>query len=466
MTHHRTLLLSLLIAVTLPCAHAQDAAALKAVAEKALNNNPEVAARWSAYQAATEGLAAAKAARGPRVNLAADAGQDRFRYATAPSTRLNRTGVSLNVSQVLWDGLGNQREKQRVSHERLSRYFELVEASETAALEASRALIDVQRFRRLTQLADENVAEHRKAQAKIQSRTSAGVGRRVDLEQAQARLALAESNLITERANLHDVVARYQRVVGEMPQRQMTPLAATTPLGALDTSLPANGVAALQQAVAQSPAIRASIETVRAAQFAVQTRESLLQPRVELRARTGAGHNYNSLEGRRGDTGAEVVLNWNLYDGGADRARIREQSHLLTQAHDLRDKTCRDVTQVAAIAFNDVGKLAEQTKLLQANTDAIERARQAYRQQFDIGQRSLLDLLNAENEAYTAQRALANAQFDRALATTRLHAAMGQLNTQLGISRSQQDDDATTWTAAEQAPARCPALPPKLEDLL
>lgn len=459
MTPQRSLLLSLILTALLP-AQAQDAAALKAVAEKALATSPEVTARWNAYQAALEGWDAARAARGPRVDLRAEAGHERFQYEAAPNSRLNRTGTSLTLTHVLWDGLGTQREIDRSSNERLSRYFELLDASETTALEAVRALIDVQRMRRLATLAADNVAEHRKALEKIESRVKAGVGRGVDQEQAQARLALAESNLVTERANLHDVTARYQRIVGEAPQRQVPPLAP------LDARLPATPTEALQQAVSQSPAIRASVAALRAAEFSVKTRESLLQPRVEFRARTGRGHNFNGLEGRRGDSGAEVVLNWNLFDGGADRARVRQQSALLSQAGDLRDKACRDTTQVAAIAYNDMGRLREQIALLQANTDAIERARQAYRQQFDIGQRSLLDLLNAENEAYTAQRALANAQFDRALATARTHAAMGQLTQQLGLARSTPDEDARGWQAGDAAPARCPALPPNLDALL
>ncbi len=460
MTHPRSLLFSLILTALLPAAQAQDLAAFKAVAEKALATSPDVTARWHAYQAAVEGVGAARAARGPRVDLKAEAGQERFNYDAAPSSKLSRTGASLTLTQVLWDGLGTQREIERSTSDRLSRFFDLMDASENTALEAVRALMDVQRMRRLVALADENVAEHRKALQKIESRVKAGVGRGVDLEQAQARLALAESNLITERANLHDVVARYQRVVGEAPQRQVPPLAP------LDAQLPATATGALQQAVAQHPAIRAGVAAMRAAEFAVKTRESVLQPRVEFRARTGRGHNYNGLEGRRGDSGAEVVLNWNLYDGGADQARVRQQAALLGQASDLRDKACRDVTQVTAIAYNDMAKLRDQIGLLQANTDAIERARQAYRQQFDIGQRSLLDMLNAENEAYTAQRALANAQFDRALATARTHAALGQLTQQLGLSRSMQDEDAAGWQAGDAAPARCPALPPALDALL
>ena len=90
---------------------------------------------------------------------------------------------------------------------------------------------------------------------------------------------------------------------------------------------------------------------------------------------------------------------------------------------DLRDKACRDARQTTAIAYNDTRKLVDQLIYLDRNTLAIEKARDAYRQQFDIGQRSLLDLLNAENELYTARRAYANAEYDLGFAYARTHAA-------------------------------------------
>ena len=153
------------------------------------------------------------------------------------------------------------------------------------------------------------------------------------------------------------------------------------------------------------------------------------------------------------------MLAWNLYNGGADQARIRQQANIVSQATDLRDKTCRDTRQTAAIAYNDTKKLTEQLAYHDRNTLAIQKARDAYRQQFDIGQRSLLDLLNAENELYTARRAYANAEYDLGLAFARTHAAMNQLGTQLGVSRSLTSaNEAAGWTQGEDAPSRCPVV--------
>ena len=434
---------------------AQPTDPLKAAIEKAILTNPEVSARFNAYRASVDANDAARAAYYPRLDLNASVGHDSDKISTrSPEAQsLSRAGTSLSLTQLLWDGLGTQREVARVGHERLSRYFELLDVTEQTALEAARAYYDVQRFRRLVQLAEDNYVQHKYASLQIQSRFKAGVGRGVDLEQANARLALAESNLSTELANLHDVTTRYMRVVGDAPPRQLPALSP------LNKSMPASADQAMNTAIQQSPAVSASIETLRATRSSVEIRRSAFQPRVEARVRAGGGNNFDGVRDQKRDSSAEITLNWNLFNGGADAARVRQQVNLLNQAADLRDKTCRDTRQVSVIAFNDTRKLVDQLDMLDRNTIAIEKARDAYRQQFDIGQRSLLDLLNAENEVYTARRSYANAEFDLGIAYARTHAAMNQLTTQVGVARIDPAVvDATGWAAGEDAPGRCPIV--------
>jgi adhesin transport system outer membrane protein len=215
----------------------------------------------------------------------------------------------------------------------------------------------------------------------------------------------------------------------------------------------------MNTAVRQSAAISASIEGMRSTRALVEGRKSSYQPRVEARLRGLAGRNVEAVADRTRDTAAELVLSWNLYNGGADQARVRQQTNLLNQSADLRDKTCRDTRQTTAIAYNDTRKLVDQLIYLDRNTLAIEKARDAYRQQFDIGQRSLLDLLNAENELYTARRAYANAEYDLGFAYARTQAAMYQLNAQLGVSRvNNTANDAAGWEQGDDAPTRCPVI--------
>ena len=429
--------------------------AIRVAAQKALSGNPELASRLNALRASTSAVDAARGGLYPRVDLEASAGQtnDRITTRNPEGQSLSRNGVALSLTQLLWDANVIRSDIERLGHDRLVRWFELLDATEATVLDAVRAHHDVMRQRALVALAEDNYVQHRYAATQIGSRVRAGVGRGVDFEQANARLALAESNLSTETANLHDVTARYLRIVGELPPQRVGRSTAST------AGLPASAGDAVTLAVQSSPAISAGIENLRAARAAAQGRTGAAwQPRVEARLRSGAGRNFDGVPDQKRDTSAEVVLNWNLYNGGSDQARIRQAADLVNQAADLRDKACRDTRQVAAIAFNDTQKLSEQLQALDRNVLAIEKAREAYRQQFDIGQRSLLDLLNAENELYTARRAYANAEADLLLAQARTLAATQRLSVQLGLTRNDAGAAPAGWGTGAEAPTRCPAL--------
>jgi outer membrane protein, adhesin transport system len=452
-TRARWSLVALLVAAG--GASAQSADALRSAVEKAVSTNPEVAARFNAYRASIDAVDVARAAYLPRVDLSADLGRevDAFNNRSPDTQTLNRNAVGLSLSQLLWDGMGTRHDVARSGHDRLARYFELLDVTEQTSLEAARAHFDVQRYRRLVKLAEDNYVQHRYSFLQIQSRFKAGVGRGVDLEQAGARVALAESNLTTEVANLHDVTSRYQRVVGTPPPKDLPVITM------LRSGIPVSQVEAMNAAVRQSAAVSASIENLRAARAQVDVRQSAYQPRIEARVRGQVGQNIDSNVDQTKKNVAEIVMNWNLFNGGADQARVRQQTNLLSQAADLRDKTCRDTRQTTAIAYNDTRKLVDQLVYLDRNTLAIEKARDAYRQQFDIGQRSLLDLLNSENELYTARRAYANAEYDLGLAYARSHAAMYQLGAQLGVSRVDSiANEAADWDQGGDAPTRCPVF--------
>jgi adhesin transport system outer membrane protein len=445
-----------------PGAAAQSGDALRDAAQRAISTNPEVTARFNALRAAIEEVDVARGGYLPRVDLSAEAGRttDKItnRNPGPDSQSQSRTGIALSATQLLWDGLGTRNQVDRLDHARLTRYFEFLEISETTALEAVRAYADVSRSRQLVKLAEDNYVQHRQVHEQIQARVKAGVGRGVDLEQAAARVALAESNLSTESANLHDITERYRRIVG-----------ATPPAGApmsrvLDNGVPKATSALIETAVRRNVTIAAAIENLRSAQAQTRERESLFHPRVEARVRSGVGNNFDGIDNQKRDTSASVVLNWNLFNGGSDVARVRQATALLNQAADTRDKSCRDVRQTAAIAYNDVNRLVEQMGSLERNVNASEKARDAYRQQFEIGQRSLLDVLNAENELYSAKRALVGAEHDLAIAKARTHASMSALIGVLGLARAGNEEvpDAANWQAGEDVASRCPLGPTEL----
>jgi len=436
------------------CADAQ-VQSLKEAAQQAVLSNPEVLSRWHAYEAASGERNAAAGAFLPRLDLSAGAGRDRFDQPTLKSN-LNRNSTSLSLTQLLYDGFATSNDVKRLDYARRVRLYELFDITESATLEVVRAYLDVLRYRALLSLAEENYVRHKSVFDQIQRKAAAGVARRVDLEQASGRLALAESNLLTETSNLHDVSARFQRLVGAPPKKDLE-----MPAG-LEKGIPADMLAALKDAYAQHPALLATIENVRSADKAAKMRNAAFQPRVDLRLRTDNGNNLSGIPGPTRNNVAEVVLSWNLFSGLSDMARVKQYAGQLNVARDQRDKTCRDLRQTLAIAYNDTRKLTEQLTYLDQHQLSIEKARDAYRKQFDIGQRTLLDVLDTENELFQAKRAYANAEYDLQTAYARVHAGIGTLFATLGLSRLPTESLPASGVDASDGAERCPLEAPEL----
>ena len=451
----KTFLRFSLLALASCSAMAQTTSPVAQSVQKAIEGNPEVAAKFNAFRASSDEIDVASGDWKPHLDASGAAGKRNYEntQSVPRDPRFYEGGVRLELSQLLWDGLATHHEVERLGHVKLERYFDFLDATEQFGLQAATAYYDVVRYRKLVALAEDNYIQHKVSFDQVQSRVNAGVGRGVDLEQVIARVALAESNLVTERANLHDVTERYIRIVGSVPPAENVSAVSMV------RQLPASEAEAMRLAAVQSPSVAGAIEDLRAARAAVAARKSPFQPKIEARARGAAGHNLDGVLFEKHDVGAEIAVTWNIFNGGSDSARERQYASLLTQAENLRDKACVDARQQVSIAFNDVRKLNEQLGYLDRNVVSIQKARDAYRQQFDIGQRSLLDLLNSENELYTAKRSYVLAEEDLATAIVRTYAGMGTLVASLGLKKPEAQNlapEADSWGIDGDASSRCP----------
>ncbi len=397
-------------------------------AQRAIINNPEVQAKWHAFLASADEQRVYSSGYLPSVDIEGRAGRQ-YDHDPDPTDDYNFTTATLQLTQMLYDGFFTRNMVRQFEHAKLVRYYELIESAQTVAYEAVRAFEDVQRQRELVRLAHDNYREHLEVHDQIERRVEAGVGRVVDLEQIGGRLALAESNLNVEVSNLHDVSARYLRVVGELPAENLLPM----PL--LDEGIPDNVRDALYTAYETHPAFHASIENITSTQYLQRRDRSEYHPQVHLRVRNSWHNNIDNIDGRRQAAVIELGLQYNLYAGGRTSALSRKNTNLIYEAHDRRDIVCQNIRQELSIAWSDVQRLGERLRYLETHRNATDRVRVAYRQQFDIGERNLLDMLDVENEYFEASRAVANAERDLSIAFARTQAGMGNLLQAMDIAR-------------------------------
>lgn len=435
---------------------------LRAAVVEAINTNPEVQERWHDFLAAEKGRSVARGRFLPEVDLELSAARqyqdsDDFGDLTRDPLR-----AELTLNQMVWDGFFTSADVKRLGHASMVRYYELVEAAEQAALDAIRAYADVERHRELVLLAEDTYRTHREIYDQVADLARTGVGRGVDLETATGRVALAESNLLTEIANLHDVNARFLRIVGRPPVDAPVDM-----LGVMPTeALPKTVDDAVRAALVANPAIFASVENVMSAHEQIRVGRSYHHPKLDFRVQTARDNALNSTFLDDGserwvtDTTIGLVLRLNLFRGFADQARIGQFVAESNLAKDQRESVCRNVRQTVAIAFNDINVLEERLVYLDQHQLSSDRVRTVYLQQFNIGQRTLLDLLDTENEYFEARRAYVEGLFDYEIAKARALAGLGQLLTSLDISRDEMPEiESETMIEPDEL---CPPLAPAM----
>lgn len=420
------LTLSALGATNVVKADDSSVAPLTYVTSKAIENNPEVQQAWHTFKSSIYGVDAARSGYLPSVDVSASAGYERRNYGI--EDEYNRNTAELSVTQMLYDGFRTSNTVERFERIQLIRYFELLSQTEQTALDASIAFLDVQKFKELVTLAEENLQEHESVYQQIEQSVGAGVARAADLEQISGRLSLAQSNVLTEYANLHDVTARYLRVVGELPVNDIKQAKLD------EQNVPISINQALDIAYKNSPAFYASLYNIEAQEANAQAQKAAFHPNVDLSARYGTqdrdelGLNETRTEARVG-----IDITYNLYNGGLDSANLEQAYQDVNIAKYQRDQACVDIRQSLQIAYHNVNNIEQKLPTLESYKNSSNRVKIAYRDQFDIGQRTLLDVLDAENEAFQSNRSYIVAQYDRQTAILTMLNEMGKLLPALNV---------------------------------
>jgi len=416
-------------------AYAQTANSLKQVVEESIMTHPEIRARYQDFRATLEDQNALRGNYRPQLNLQGWFGRESRRAAPGSgdvSPDWTRPGWTLELRQMLFDGFRTLNDVKQAGFEKLARYYELMSVIDRTAHESVRAYLDVQRYRQMEALARENYALHDRTLSQIRDRVDSGVGRRVDLEQAAGRVALAQSNWMTETSNLLDVQQRFRRLIGQMPAGVLQPVQPV--LDRLPED-PKDFVPSLRA----NPEFLSKQALIQAARASVSAARGNFSPTLELRAATGRDRAQYD-QGRRIHSGSvQLLVTQNLSRGGADIARLRQTTAQMYAARDIRDYTCRNIQQELSIAWNNVARLREQIPFLREHLIATQKVRDGYQQQFQIGQRSLMDLLDTESELFEAKRALANAEFDHLDAQYRWLSLSNKLLSTLELAQPYQE---------------------------
>jgi outer membrane protein, adhesin transport system len=425
----KSVLFSYAVAAMLVAWGAQNAQAdtLKATVEKALASNPEVLGAVANRNATEQELEGAKGALYPSADLRAGKGKEWTDSATTPASGINltRKETGLTLRQTIYDGGAANAEIARQSARLQSLDSKVFDVSDTIAQRTADIYLETLKATRLYFLAKANLAAHQKYLDKIRDRVDAGVGQRADLQLAEGRLALANATLTSREAALDDDRIRYRRLVGEKPADLQKP-------DSISRTIPALLELAEEIAIANNASLKVAKAEVVAAKEAETAARTRNMPVVSLDAGLTRNNNIDGTQGTHSNNSLMLVLNYNLFRGGSDRAKIAELAARVISAAEAENNVRRTIDEETGRAWIALNAAKASLDFLNNHAVYTAEVKEAYQSQFDVGKRSLLDLMNSENELFQANTNYISGLYSVTQSEYRLLAVMGGLLKILG----------------------------------
>jgi len=333
--------------------------------------------------------------------------------------------ASVTARQVLFDGFNRANDLYRAAAVIDVAALRVLETSETQALNAIEAYIDIRRHGKLLRISDGNVKRHRELLSLILVRFDGGKAPRSSVDQSEERLTAAIAVREEIRKAYLQTQARFKAVIG-------LPAEKTQRVG-LPHGLPISKRVAVDIGRDTSPAIRAAAANVDVVTYEKKQARSSYFPTVSVEGNAIFGRDISGTIGRNHEYGGRVVVTWNLFDGFIKGNRQRELTERLGQVELERDVEARNVVEAIERAWAGYLTGGARVAALVQQERLADKVRMSYLEEYELDKRSLLDLLDSEAALFSARFQLESARAVRIFAAYQLLGSMGTLLATIGV---------------------------------
>ncbi len=405
---------------------------LRDAVQSALTTNPEIRQAVHNKLATKEERKQAEGAWYPRISVEGSAGLRKLRNPTRRSLgiageRLEPVEGFIIADQLLWNSGGRIAEIKHQAARTDAAAARIEERSEFVALNVSRAYIDYLLQQRLVAIAQDNATFHERLAADLREGVARGSISIADQQQAEERLQSARARMTETQEDLDTAAIQFQSLTG-------VPIDAVTIPPDLSSAMPATLADAEAAARNDNPRVQEAIADLEAQRQVVKTAQAELGPRFNAEASARYGEDIDGFQGRTSDLTARVVMRWKIFDGFANTANVREQKARADEIHARLFQRQRQAEEDVRSAWS---RLTNQNRLateLETQSRVADDLLLSYREQFNVGRRSLLDVLDAQNTRFNVQASLETARMAKLYAQYRVLAASNRLIEALGVT--------------------------------
>jgi len=398
--------------------------------KEVLNTNPLIQERVKYFRSVKQDVGIAEAGYYPTVDVVGGIGRERTlnRSTLFNEVYLDRQEIGVILNQNLYEGHATQNNVNRQNSRVSSAAFSVLEQANQVSLSMVEAYTSLFKQKELLALAEKNVETQKNINIKIKDRIDSGVGANSELEQSLSRLALAESNLLSAMSNYEDTLSSFIKVYGNY----VDPADLDEPKNV--EGLPSSKVIAYSDAKDKNPSLRVQRANMKVARNNYKLSDRGFRPQVDLELRSDWNRNVGGVLGE--DESASIILKfrWNLYNGGADESAKQKSVSELHQEIQVYENLNRRVNESISLSWTAYTILEKQMAYIKTHRELSAKTLASYSEEFDLGRRTLLDILDTEEELYSADRELVTAKYDHIFAQYRILESIGTLSSYVDAS--------------------------------
>lgn len=338
---------------------------------------------------------------------------------------LDRGELGVTLNQMLFDGFNVKNRVRQAQAQLAAAEASQRRVTDLIALQAAEAHIDVVINDSQLQLIKDNVLLHQHIHKKVMAKYQGGAGNQADVHQATSRTYLASANHARTQAAHQFSLETFQKVVGRMPEGPVRPAFP-------ETALPPSREGVMAAVVKRNPELTAARLNLSAAEAELAALRAAHLPKLNLELSANDNANIGGSEGHAKSASALLKLRYNLYRGGGDAAQIQEAAHRVEQATKNLDSLNRTLSEQVGIAWHKLAMARERVHFLEKHVAVSRDVTASYHDQFKMGKRTLLDVLNSENELFNARSALLSEEMLLLKTTCQLLTLMGDFRRVVG----------------------------------
>ncbi|WP_024954692.1 TolC family outer membrane protein [Sulfurospirillum arcachonense] len=410
------------------------AVTLDETVKNVLNTNPLVQERINYFRSVKQDVSIAESGYYPKLDLVAGIGKERTKNNNTgyENKTLDRQEAAIVLTQNIFEGFGTQKNVEKQNYRVNSAAYSTIEKANQLSLSMVEAYTELFKQKELLSFAEANVETHKKINSKIKERIDSGVGANSELEQSSSRMALAESNYIVQMNNYEDAVSNFIKVYGSFvhPDDLDEPMAVKT--------LPTSKDQAIAEANKLNPSLKVQRANIKVARSNFNITKKAFYPQLDLEARQDWNRDVGGVEGDDDSSSIMLRFRYNLFNGNADTSSKQKSISELHQEMKVFDDLKRRVEESIRLSWVAYTSLEKQMSYLITHKDLSQKTLTSYVEEFDLGRRTLLDILDTEEELYSADRELVVAKYDYILAQYRIIESIGTLTSYIDKSFANQ----------------------------